>query len=152
MAARQQILQEQEAPVNGYLLDTHYWIWFQMGNAYEIDTNAREHLLEFQRTKSLFLSAVSVLEAARLVADGQVDLLMSIDQFVMDATRDGGLQILPLTTQILIESTRLPGEIHRDPADRILAATAREHSLTLVTRDKELLAYGRRGHINALKL
>jgi len=138
--------------VNGYLLDTHYWIWFQMANAHEVKTNARAQLLEFQLAKSLFLSAISVLEAARLVAYGQIDLLMSIDKFLIEATRDGGLQLLPLTTQILIESTRLPGEIHRDSADRLLAGTAREHSLTLVTRDKELLAYGRRGHINALKL
>ncbi len=138
--------------MSGYLLDTHYWIWFQMGNAHEIDTNARKQLLEFQRTNSLFLSAISILEADRLVAEARLDPLTSIDQFAMEATRDSGLQLLPLTTQILIESTRLPGSIHRDPADRLVAATVREHSLTLVTRDKELLAYGRRGHINSLKL
>jgi PIN domain nuclease of toxin-antitoxin system len=123
-----------------------------MGNTYEIDPLARQQLLTLQRTESLYLSTTSVLEAARLVADGQLDLGMPIDDFVAEATRDSGLQLLPLTTRILIESTRLPGTIHRDPSDRLLVATAREHTLTLVTRDKQLLSYGRKGHLNVLKL
>ena len=87
-----------------------------------------------------------------MVATGQYDLGISVDRFVAEATEDEGLRLLALSVRILIESTRLPGEIHRDPADRLLAATAREHSLTLVTRDKELLGYARRGHIQALKI
>ncbi len=59
--------------------------------------------------------------------------------------------MLPLTPRILIESTRLPGGLHLDPVDRILVATARELGLTLVTRDKLLLAYARKGHLNARK-
>jgi PIN domain nuclease of toxin-antitoxin system len=81
-----------------------------------------------------------------------MDIGMSIDRFLHEATVDGGLQLLPITTQILIESTRLPGNIHRDPSDRILVATAREHGLTLLTRDRDLLAYGRKGHLSVLKL
>jgi PIN domain nuclease of toxin-antitoxin system len=138
--------------VNPLLLDTHYWLWLQGGVVDELPEEVRETLLLAQRRGTLYLSAISVLEAARLVAYSQLYLPVSIDQFVEDATRHGGLHLLPLTTHILIESTRLPGQIHRDPADRLLAATAREHGLTLVTRDKELLAYGRRGHLNALKL
>ncbi len=136
--------------MNPCLLDTHYWVWFQMGNAREIDPKAREQLLNLQRTRSLYLSATSILEAARLVADGQLDLGVSIDRFVAEATEDDGLRLLDLSVRILIESTRLPGDIHRDPADRLLVATAREHGLTLITRDKLLLAYGRKGHLSVL--
>jgi len=46
----------------------------------------------------------------------------------------------------------VPGNMHRDPSDRILVATAREHGLTLLTRDRDLLAYRRKGHLNVLKL
>ena len=102
------------------------------------------------RLRTRYLSAISILEVARLVSYGQLDLGMSVDDFVQESTRDGGFQLLPLSTRVLIESTRLPGDLHRDPSDRLLAATAREHSLTLVTRDRELLRYGRRGHLRVL--
>ena len=105
----------------------------------------------WQRQGRAHISAISVLAIARLVADGDLELGMSVERFLEEGTRDSGLQLLPLTVQILIESTRLPGEIHRDPADRILVATAREHGMTLVTRDKPLLKYAQQGHLNARK-
>jgi PIN domain nuclease of toxin-antitoxin system len=138
--------------VTAYLLDTHYWIWLQLGDASQIKSDARDELLAIQRKRTLFLSAISILEIARLSSDGLLDLSMSVDQFVEVAIRSGGLQLLPLTTRILIESMRLPGTIHRDPADRLLVATAREHGLTLVTRDKALNKYAEQGHLNAYKL
>ena len=52
--------------------------------------------------------------------------------------------------QLLLRSSFLPGSPTGDPADRILAATAREYGFTLVTRDRALLAYGEQGHIRAL--
>jgi PIN domain nuclease of toxin-antitoxin system len=152
MAPRQQELKEQEEQVTAYLLDTHIWIWVQQRNAGELTAEAFSRVENWQRLGQAFVSAISILEIARLVADGQLDIPSTVDQFIVDATIDGGLQLLPLSPRILIESTRLPGKIHRDPADRLLAATAREHSLTLVTRDKELLAYARKGHIQALNL
>lgn len=131
------------------LIDTHYWLWLQVATENRISTKVREELTELQRQQLLHLSAVSVWEVARLVADGHMNVGMSIDRFVHEATRHGGLRLLPLSTQILIESTRLPGTIHRDPSDRLLVATAREHGLTLITRDKELLDYAKQGHLNA---
>jgi PIN domain nuclease of toxin-antitoxin system len=59
---------------------------------------------------------------------------------------------VPVSPWILIESVRLPGKLHRDPADRILAATARENGLTLLTRDDALLEYAAEGHLAARKL
>jgi PIN domain nuclease of toxin-antitoxin system len=104
-----------------------------------------------QRQRLLFVSAISILEIARLVTLQQYALASSIDDFVAEATADDGFQLCDLTPRILIESTRLPGEIHRDPSDRLLVATAREHGLTLVTRDKRLLRYAKQGHLNARK-
>ena len=138
--------------MNGFLLDTHYWLWFQMGNAERLNLQGRHELLEMQRFGELYLSDVSVWEVARLAADGHIDLRMSVDEFLKEAVRDGGLTLLPLSTRILIESTRLPGGLHRDPSDRLLAATAREHGLTLVTRDKDLLEYGRKGYLKVRKV
>lgn len=138
--------------MNGFLLDMHYWLWFQMGNEQRLDAKARDRLLQMQMREELYLSDVSVWEVARLVADGHIDLGASIEDFLHEATRDGGLHLLPITTRILIQSTQLPGEIHRDPSDRLLVATARAHSLTLVTRDQLLLRYSRKGHVRAQEI
>jgi PIN domain nuclease of toxin-antitoxin system len=138
--------------MNPVLLDTHYWLWLQTGDSEQINAAARAEILGLQLAKRLYLSAVSVWEVARLVAEGDMELGMSLDRFVRQATIDGGLSLLPMTTQILIESTRLPGDIHRDPSDRLLVATAREHGLTLVTRDKLLLRYAKEGYLKARKL
>lgn len=137
--------------MTGYLLDTHTWLWVQQRATAEVSTGFFSEAEEWQRLGRAYISTISVLEIARLVADGDLELGMSVERFLEEGTRDSGLQLLPLTVQILIESTRLPGEIHRDPADRILVATAREHGMSLVTRDKPLLKYAQQGHLNARK-
>jgi PIN domain nuclease of toxin-antitoxin system len=52
-----------------------------------------------------------------------------------------GVQIIELTPEIATESTRLPGEFHRDPADQIIVATARVMKCKLVTSDEKILNY-----------
>ena len=61
------------------------------------------------------------------------------------------VRLAPLTPEILIASTVLPGHPPRDPADRIIAATARALGLTVVTRDGELLPYAAAGHLAAVR-
>jgi len=61
-----------------------------------------------------------------------------------------GLRAAEMTPDILIASSFLPGNPPRDPADRILATTAREFGYKLVTRDRPLLDYAEQGHIQAL--
>ena len=60
-----------------------------------------------------------------------------------EAIHLSGLNLLALTPEIAIESVALPEPMHKDPADRILVASARVERLTLVTRDRELLAYAK---------
>jgi len=61
------------------------------------------------------------------------------------------LPLADLPPHVLLESSSLPGNLNRDPADRILAATAREYGYTVMTRDKALLDYGREGHLSVLE-
>jgi PIN domain nuclease of toxin-antitoxin system len=61
-----------------------------------------------------------------------------------------GVQAQQLTPDILIESSLLPGQLHGDPADRIIIATARALDLTVVTRDRHILDYADKGHVRAL--
>lgn len=137
--------------MSNYLLDTHVWLWAQSGQIDRFDLELRSELEKCQRNRQVCVSAISILEIARLVSLKQYSLASSIDDFVAEGTTDDGLVLLDLSPRILIESTRLPGEIHRDPSDRILIATAREHNLTLITRDKDILRYAKQGHLNARK-
>jgi PIN domain nuclease of toxin-antitoxin system len=62
-----------------------------------------------------------------------------------------GVQLADMSPDLLIASSFLPGKPPRDPADRIIAATARDLGATLVTRDRALLAYGEEGHVAVLE-
>lgn len=58
--------------------------------------------------------------------------------------------LLAITPELLLRSSFLPEPLHGDPADRILIATAREHDLTIITRDRAILSYGAAGHVRVL--
>ncbi|HEX4154536.1 MAG TPA: type II toxin-antitoxin system VapC family toxin [Acidobacteriaceae bacterium] len=138
--------------MNRFLLDTHIWIWVQQRDTSKLSSAAFRTVEVWQREQRLFLSAISAWEIALLEQAGRIRLGMPPERFLDLATQDGGFQLLPVSPRILIESVRLPGDLHRDPADRILAATARESGLTLVTRDDRLLEYAAQGHLNARQL
>jgi PIN domain nuclease of toxin-antitoxin system len=57
-----------------------------------------------------------------------------------------------ISGEIAIESVDLPPELHPDPADRLLVATARLEGMRLATRDARLLAYGGGGHVNVTRI
>jgi PIN domain nuclease of toxin-antitoxin system len=121
-----------------FLLDTHVWIWTQE-QPETLGSTARA-LLE-ATTEELCVSAVSSLEIARLVAGGLVELKGSLDRWVRSAIDSLEARSLDVDHQIALEAYKLPGRFHKDPADRILVATARLRGLTLVTADERILAY-----------
>ncbi|WP_404382283.1 hypothetical protein [Caenispirillum salinarum] len=61
-----------------------------------------------------------------------------------------GSHLASLTPRIPIESSFLPGEFHKDPADRIIVATARMLDLTVITRDRKILGYADQGFVRAV--
>jgi PIN domain nuclease of toxin-antitoxin system len=61
-----------------------------------------------------------------------------------------GMRLAEITPEILIDATELPGAAPADPADRIIAATARHHGLVLVSRDRQVLNYGDQGNLRTL--
>jgi PIN domain nuclease of toxin-antitoxin system len=96
------------------------------------------------------LSVISVWEVALLEAKGRVSLQMDCEAWVRRALAAPGLTLAPLTSEIAIQSTRLPGVLHGDPADRLIVATARAHGAVLMTKDRRLLAYGRAKHVRVI--
>lgn len=72
---------------------------------------------------------------------GRLELPCPLTEWFEQALNYPGMRLLELTPEIAIESTQLPGEFHRDPADQMIVATARVHGCGLVTSDSKLLAY-----------
>ena len=137
--------------MDNFLLDTHVWIWMQEADR-QLPSLAIRLLEAAQQERRLFASAISVLEIAQFESKRRVQLTLNIHAWLEQSFADDGIQLLPLTPEIAVASTRLPGSLHRDPADRILAATARIEALTLLTRDVRLLDYGRKGHLRTRRV
>lgn len=85
-----------------------------------------------------------------LVAKGRLSLNRDAMDWVDAALALPGLRLAPIEPAIAVASTRLPGDIHGDPSDRLIVATARHLGATLVTADAQLLAYGALGHVAVL--
>lgn len=102
------------------------------------------------RRDTLFLSAFSAWEIGMLVSKGRLSLTQAPLPWFRSFASEQELSVLEATPEILVASSFLPQPLHADPADRILIATAREHDLTIITRDRAILAYGAAGHVKVL--
>jgi PIN domain nuclease of toxin-antitoxin system len=100
--------------------------------------------------EAIYVSPISAWELGLLVSRGRLTLLMPPARWFTHVLHTSGVQLADISPDVLISSSFLPGVPPNDPADRILAATAREHGYQLVTRDRLLLAYGEQGHIRML--
>lgn len=108
-----------------------------------LDQAALEHV-------PVFISPMTAWEVGLLNARGRLIMAMSPQAWFEALLAVPGVVLTDLSPTILIASSFLPGAAPRDPADRIIAATARERGLRLVTRDKTLLDYAKKGHLDAL--
>jgi PIN domain nuclease of toxin-antitoxin system len=122
-----------------YLLDTHVWIWAR-DTPEKVPDQVRNIILN-PESMPLGLSAISPWEAAKKAGAGRLTLSAPVRQWLNDAVCTPFVRLLPLSIDIAYESNHLPGEFHRDPADQIIVATARQHDLTLITADRRILAY-----------
>jgi PIN domain nuclease of toxin-antitoxin system len=132
------------------LLDTCATIW--LANDEPVSPRALELLHEnYASGGTTFVSPMTAWEIGMLVARGRISLPATPQRWFKRVMEAPGLRLAEMTQDILIASSFLPGQPPRDPADRIIAATARECGYRLVTRDRPLLEYAGQGHIHALE-
>jgi PIN domain nuclease of toxin-antitoxin system len=129
------------------LLDTHFWIWQQFGVMQDSLSTTWKAIEAAASSGTLLLSVISVWEVGLLDSKGRLELFTPCEQWVHEALATPGLTLVPLTPEIAVHSTRLPGNFHSDPADRIIAATARIMGARLATRDRKLIDYAKQHHI-----
>ena len=117
------------------VLDTHVLVWARTEQR-RLSTLARQAIVGARSEGGVAVAAISLYEAARLFALGHLRPIGTVSQAVGDLV--DGVTVLPLTVEIAALATGFPMEFPRDPADRLIAATARIHALPLVTADREI--------------
>lgn len=132
------------------LLDTHIWIGLINGERKIGTPKFLSLLAQAVSNAKVFVSIISVWEIGMLESKGRISLPYSCLEWVRKALQAPGISLAELTPEIAVESSRLPGKFHGDPADRILVATARSMGATLVTLDKPLLDYCQENHFHAI--
>lgn len=124
------------------VLDTHALLWWASGDsqlsakALSAITGVLEH-----PEGEILVSAISAWEIALLVDKGRLSLAMGLDDWLDAVQEIDGLRVVPLDAATAVESTRLPGNFHNDPADRMIVALARHFNAALVTADEKIRAY-----------
>lgn len=121
------------------VIDTHIWIWWVHGHS-SLEPWMRTALTSHE-SDAIGVSAISVWEIARLEADGRLNLGRPIAEWFAIALAYPGVQLIDLTPEIAIDANNLPGAFHKDPADRIIVATARTLGCDLLTADQKILHY-----------
>ena len=130
------------------LLDTCAAIWLM--NRAPLSPASRAAIRAAQTANhGVYLSPFTAWEIGTLVAKGRLHLTLSPEVWFDSVLALPGVRLAALTPQLLIGSTALPGTPPADPADRIIAATARLYSYRVITRGTKLLAYAAQGHILA---
>ena len=123
------------------VLDTHALVWW-VSDDRQLSARARKVIeKELTGDAQLLVSAISAWEIAMLVARGRLALTMDIDDWLETVASIEGIAFVPVDTDLAVQSVRLPGNFHQDPADRMIVALARHHAAPLVTADEKIRAY-----------
>lgn len=123
------------------VLDTHALVWW-VSDPGRLPTPAAAAITEsLEGGVPIHLSSISAWEVALLVERGRIQLRMDVADWLARVEAAPEARFIPVDNRIAIRSVQLPGFEHRDPADRIIAATAIELGATLVTADQRLKQY-----------
>jgi len=119
------------------LFDTHAFIWLA-STPKELSPAAKRAIQG--NADNLYISSISALEIAILVKRKRLILPLGTAEFIDRALKQHGIHEIPLDRSIAIASTCLP-DIHNDPFDRIIIATAQLNGMSIVSRDRLLQSY-----------
>lgn len=131
------------------LLDTHVLIWFVQGNE-RLGAAARQHIEHALAQGEVMVSAITFWEIAMLVRRRRVSLTQPTQTWIDALCDKSGIKVTDVSRQIATAAGDLGEEIHGDPIDRIIIATAHHCGTPLLTADRAILAYGAAGHVEAI--
>ena len=123
------------------ILDTHVLIWWVSDPAL-LSSAADKAIKKTLKTGGeILVSSISAWEVAMLIEKGRLILSMDVESWLDEVSQIEGVRFVEIDNEIAIKSTMLPDDFHKDPADRMIVATARKFSIPLVTADTKLLVY-----------
>ncbi|WP_375415156.1 type II toxin-antitoxin system VapC family toxin [uncultured Bradyrhizobium sp.] len=131
------------------LLDTHAVIWLFEDKPLAPKAAAAIEAA-YRDDTPLLVSSITAWEIGLLVSRNRIGLSATPQRWFARVLATPGMQLAEMSPDILVAASFLPGNPPRDPADRILLATARDLGATLVTRDHAILAYGKSGQVSTL--
>ncbi|HKL20189.1 MAG TPA: type II toxin-antitoxin system VapC family toxin [Tichowtungia sp.] len=119
------------------LLDTHTFIWLS-----SMPDQLPDRVLKMieKDLEGLFISSITAVEIGLLSRAGKINTYGSAEKFISKNLKRFGIHEIPVDVEIGLASTQLP-QIHRDPFDRILIATAQKHKMTILTKDQTIPTY-----------
>ncbi|MDF3835677.1 type II toxin-antitoxin system VapC family toxin [Cupriavidus basilensis] len=122
------------------VLDTHALVWWVSGDPL-LSRKAKASIEKELDGGQILISSISAWEVAALVARERLVLSMDATSWFATVGQLEAVRIVPVDAEIAIKSVELPGVFHKDPADRMIVATARKFAVPLVTKDEKIRAY-----------
>lgn len=123
------------------VLDTSTLIWW-VDNPQKLSKKAKKTIEEEKsKEKNILISSITTLEIYRLVKNGKLELTSHPDSWLEKIESLPAVRFIPVDNRIAVISVNLPDPLHKDPADRIIIATALNMGAKLITSDKRILNY-----------
>ena len=123
------------------VIDTHVLIWWVNGDQSLSETAAKIIKETLVSGSEVIISSISAWEISMLIEKGRLILSMDVERWLDEVSQIDGVRFIAVDNEIGIKSTVLPGEFHKDPADRMIVATARKLAVPLVTADEKMIHY-----------
>jgi PIN domain nuclease of toxin-antitoxin system len=120
------------------LLDTHVWWWWVTGER-RLSRAQDRQLKKISPETPALVSDVSLWEIATLFSLERIALRVPLREWLEGASAEPLVRRCAISPAVAAEVAELPNSFHRDPADRILVATARVYGATLVTQDERII-------------
>ena len=120
------------------LLDTHVLIWW-LSDRMQLSPRQREVVEAATPDGPVFVSDISLWEVAMLASLGRIRLALPLREWLDKAVAPPLVRRHGISPAVATEVAALPDSFHRDPADRILVATARVLGATLLTNDRRIV-------------
>lgn len=128
------------------VLDTHALVWWVTGDP-TLSKRAKTAIERELVGGEILVSSISAWEIAMLVEREKLVLSMDVGSWLAAVAHIEAVRFVPVDPEIAVKSVQLPGDFHKDPADRMIVATARKFSVSLVTKDEKIRAYA---HVRTL--
>jgi PIN domain nuclease of toxin-antitoxin system len=123
------------------LLDTHCLFWWVNDDQGKLSADASAAIAAERPGGEILISSITAWEVAMLVARGRLGLSMDTAAWLATVQEIEEVKFIPVDNEIAVQAVTLPAEFHKDPADRLIVATARKFGVPLVTADEKIRGY-----------